>query len=260
MLVAKNLKIQKHLKGKLRLNIEDLSLKLHLGRITCIIGESGVGKSTIASILGGLLYPDSGEVYFEDKPVSQPHSPISVVIQDYKNAVFPWLTVEENIRLAEHKPITKNGSYNYDEIIRLLEIPTEILHEHPNHLSGGQIQRVQIARALFSGCKFLILDEPTSSLDMKFCADLQRILISLKKEFNVGILLITHNIEEAIYLADDIYVAKENEDKIVFVKYYTGFSHITVNISSAQHDQGYRKTFEEIYNYLFNENQEGIVL
>jgi ABC-type nitrate/sulfonate/bicarbonate transport system ATPase subunit len=88
---------------------------------------------------------------------------------------------------------------------------------------------------------------------MKFCADLQRILISLTEKFNVGILLITHNIEEAIYLSDDIYVAKETTEKKVFLKYYQGFSHSTENISVAQSSISYRNLFKEIYNYLFNE-------
>ncbi len=253
MLTANNIKIQRYFEGQLRLNIENLSLSLHVGKIASIIGESGVGKSTIASILGGLLKPDSGEVVFQNKIVNQPFTPISYVIQDYKNAVFPWLTVEDNIKLAEYKPIKGNGSYKYNEIIELLDIPIEILKEHPNHLSGGQIQRVQIARALLSGCKYLILDEPTSSLDMKFCADLQRILISLKQEYKVGILLITHNIEEAIFLADDVYVAKETIDKKVFLKKYKGFSHSTQNISDAQNSLIYRNLFNEIYNNLFHE-------
>ena len=146
------------------------------------------------------------------------------------------------------------GTYTYEKIIEILDIPLKILHEHPNHLSGGQIQRVQIARALLSGCKYLILDEPTSSLDMKFCTDLQKILISLKEEFNVGILLITHNIEDAIFLTDDVYVAKETIDKKVFLKYYKGFSHKALNSSEAQDLSDFRDLFNTIFKYLFHEN------
>lgn len=253
MLIANRINIKRYFQGELRLNIKDLSFELELGSIASIIGQSGVGKSTIASILSGLLKPNSGEVTFQNTIVNQPYVPISFVIQDYKNAVFPWLTVEDNIKIANYKPIDKNGSYSYEEIIDVLDIPHEILKEHPNHLSGGQIQRVQIARALLSGCRYIILDEPTSSLDMKFRADLQIILISLVQKFNVGILLITHDIEDAIFLADKVFVAKESNDKTVFLKYYKGFSHKKLNISEAQGTTEFRNLFKEIYEYLFYE-------
>lgn len=254
MLIANNVNLKRYFHGNLRLNIKNLSFKLELGSISSIIGQSGVGKSTIASLLSGLLKPDSGQVTFQNKIVDQPYVPISFVIQDYKSAVFPWLTVEDNIKIATYKPIDRNGAYTYDDIIEILDIPSTILKEHPNHLSGGQIQRVQIARALLSGCEYIILDEPTSSLDMKFRIDLQSILLSLVEKFNVGILLITHDIEQAIFIANKVLVVKETNNKTIFIKHFNGFSHKMPNISVAQNTIEYRKLFNEIYKYLFYEN------
>jgi len=173
-----------------------------------------------------------------------------MVLQDYRNAVFPWLTVKENIVLGRKKPIKRYNDFKYDEIVDLLGVK-DILNTYPNQLSGGQIQRVQIGRALYTGCKYIILDEPTSSLDMRFRNDIQRVMVDLKKLHNIGSLLITHNIDEAVMVSDCIGILVEGEGKVVEINMFNGYSAESINVNEAHNDKKYRDLYEKVYGHIF---------
>ena len=183
--------------------LENVSLEVKRGEFVCIVGPSGCGKSTLLNIVGGFLKQSSGEVLVEGKPVTGPDPKRIFVFQE--NGVFPWLNVEENVGFgllkksaAERREIVSH----YIEMVGL----TGFDKSYPRELSGGMRQRVEIARALASSPDIIYMDEPFGALDfitrMKMRADLVRIWREEKKT----ILFVTHDIEEAVQLADTVLV------------------------------------------------------
>lgn len=195
--------------------LKNISLEIKKSEFISIIGNSGSGKSTIAKILGGYISPYIGTAYIdsENKPISQPKSSVVTVFQDSKFAVFPWLNVKQNIELGAHKNSEKS-LLNLNELINALFAdyeeanPLNILDKFPNQLSGGQIQRVQIARAIYSNSDFIVLDEADSSLDIKNKEKIKEVLLRLKMLHPFGLLIITHDIDYAISLSDTIFLLK----------------------------------------------------
>jgi NitT/TauT family transport system ATP-binding protein len=183
--------------------LENVSLEVKRGEFVCIVGPSGCGKSTLLNIVGGFLKQSSGEVLVEGKPVTGPDPKRIFVFQE--NGVFPWLNVEDNVGFgllkksaAERREIVSH----YIEMVGL----TGFDKSYPRELSGGMRQRVEIARALASSPDIIYMDEPFGALDfitrMKMRADLVRIWREEKKT----ILFVTHDIEEAVQLADTVLV------------------------------------------------------
>ena len=183
--------------------LENVSLDVKRGEFVCIVGPSGCGKSTLLNIVGGFLKQSSGEVLVEGKPVTGPDPKRIFVFQE--NGVFPWLNVEDNVGFgllektaAERREIVSH----YIEMVGL----TGFDRSYPRELSGGMRQRVEIARALASSPDIIYMDEPFGALDfitrMKMRADLVRIWREEKKT----ILFVTHDIEEAVQLADTVLV------------------------------------------------------
>src|SRR6266446_4792899 len=183
--------------------LESIDLNVVRGEFVCIVGPSGCGKSTLLNIIAGFLKPTAGEVLVNGTQVSGPNPQRIFVFQE--NGVFPWLTVEQNIgfgldRLSpdEKSPIIQR----YVDMVGL----TKFEKLYPRELSGGMRQRVEIARALAANPDIIYMDEPFGALDfltrMKMRADLVRIWQSEKKT----ILFVTHDIEEAVQLADRILV------------------------------------------------------
>jgi ABC-type nitrate/sulfonate/bicarbonate transport system ATPase subunit len=183
--------------------LENISASIVPGEFVCIVGPSGCGKSTLLNIIGGFLSGSSGEVFVEGKPVIGPDPRRIFVFQE--NGVFPWLTVRENIGfgLQRRAPAERNETIrHYTEMVGL----TGFENAYPRELSGGMRQRVEIARALAANPDIIYMDEPFGALDfitrMKMRADLVRIWQAEKKT----ILFVTHDIEEAVQLADRILV------------------------------------------------------
>lgn len=195
----------------------DVDFQVETGEVKAILGKSGTGKSTFMRILSGLEQQQIGDVYLETatgkSKVTQPTSPVSTVFQDYNMSVFPWLTVSQNILLGSAKiKINSSGNTSFDEIINFIFSETEltkdnsILNKYPKELSGGQRQRVQLSRALLSGANFLILDEPVASQDEEFKSIFIDLIDKTSHKFNVGIVLITHDIEQALYLSNELFL------------------------------------------------------
>lgn len=186
--------------------LEDVSADVAEGEFVCLVGPSGCGKSTLLNILGGFIAADSGEVLVEGQPVHGPDPRRIFVFQE--NGVFPWLSVRENIAFglrgkveAERQKIVAH----YVEMVKL----TGFESAYPRELSGGMRQRVEIARALAANPDIIYMDEPFGALDfitrLKMRADLVRIWQSEKKT----ILFVTHDIEEAVQLADRVLVMSQ---------------------------------------------------
>ena len=203
-LSVKNL--NKSFDGKKVLN--DLSFELYEGEFLSILGPSGCGKTTLLRILIGLDRADSGEILKNGKDISGLSSlqrGMGIVFQNY--ALFPNMTVLENVKYAlTLRPETRK---NAQEIaVRTLEQVglTDQMYKRPNQLSGGQQQRVAIARTLATNPDIILLDEPISALDVTNREIMKAELKALQKKFNVTMLFITHDQEEAFFLSDRIMV------------------------------------------------------
>ena len=182
-----------------------VSLTIRQGECVGIIGESGSGKSTLGKIILGLEKPDSGEVCFSDEMASlAKHQAMSVVFQDYNTSVNPRLSIREII----NEPLIKQSmtpSQREAMLVSLLEevgLTGEFLDRYPHQLSGGQLQRVCIARAIAPSPKFILLDEAVSSLDVSVQVQVLNLLLRLKQQRNIAYLFITHDRTVATFLCD----------------------------------------------------------
>jgi len=184
---------------------KNLQLEVEEGCFCCIVGSSGCGKSTVLRIIAGLYTPTEGQVLLEDRPVTLDEGEVGFVFQE--DALFPWYTVEENIRFGlRARKIDKNL---WEDIIRhnLEKVGlAEYRKYYPKQLSGGMKQRVAIARVLAYNPKLLLMDEPFAALDSINRNMLQADLINLWEKEKKTILFVTHNIDEAVYLAERIVV------------------------------------------------------
>jgi NitT/TauT family transport system ATP-binding protein len=185
------------------------------GQFVVLLGMSGSGKSTILRYVCGLQQPTSGTIKVHDKLITD-KSRISMVFQQYSS--FPWMTVRENVALGlQFKGMDeKTRLQQAQEMIELvgLEGHENKYAQYPT-LSGGQLQRVAIARSLLANPDILLMDEPFGALDIKTRLQMQELLIQLWEKFHSTVIFVTHDISEAVYLGDDIYIMKSAPSKIV---------------------------------------------
>ena len=183
------------------------------GEMICILGRSGCGKSTLLNILAGFLPPTVGRVRLNGNPIQKPGPDRCVVFQE--DALFPWLTVRENIAfgLRYREKDTKSLEKEVDRFLSLVG-----LHEFGNYLpreiSGGMKQRVALARVLIIQPKVLLMDEPFASLDAQSREEMQNLLLSLWEQFSHTILFVTHDVNEAVKLADRILLMDKRPGRI----------------------------------------------
>lgn len=176
-----------------------VSLSLAENGITCLLGPSGCGKSTLLRVAASLLPADGGSVHIDPREAA-------MVFQEPR--LLPWLTVEENLNLAlQHTPVPEKASA-VRNALSLVELG-DIAHLLPRELSGGMAQRVGLARALLRRPRFLLMDEPFAALDAITRAALQKMLVALIADQCVTCLFVTHDINEALLIANHIYVMKD---------------------------------------------------
>ena len=192
--------------------LEDVSLKIKRGEFISIIGASGCGKTTLLRSIAGLDKPDSGSIVMDDHPITKPDPERGYVFQ--QGGLFNWLTVEQNIsyglktrRVYKQK---KDDVAKYIELVGLKGFEDS----YPYQISGGMAQRVAIARTLINDPKMLLLDEPMGALDSFTRADIQDKLLELHKLNGITMVLVTHDIDEAIYLSDRIVIMTPRPGKI----------------------------------------------
>ena len=201
-------------KGTLRV-VEDVSYDINDGDFIAVIGPSGCGKTTMMSMLAGFQKPTTGQVLFDGAPVKGPGPERGVIFQEY--GVFPWLTVKDNIAFglklkANHVPLCEREQIceHYLELMGL----TDFASSYPKHLSGGMRQRLAIARAYAVKPQFLLMDEPFGALDAQTRANMQNLLLKVLATESKTVMLITHSVEEAIYLASRILIVTARPARI----------------------------------------------
>jgi len=186
--------------------LRDISLNVAKGEYIAIIGHSGCGKSTLLNIVAGLTDATTGYVFLEGREVHQPGPDRAVVFQNH--SLLPWLTVYDNVRLAVDKIFSdrKSSAERHEWTVRNLELVhmTHAMKKRPGEISGGMKQRVGIARALAMSPKVLLLDEPFGALDALTRAHLQEEVMKIHAELGNTVLMITHDVDEAVLLSDRI--------------------------------------------------------
>ena len=187
--------------------IKDLTFEVREREFLCIVGPSGCGKTTLLRCASGLLPLTSGRVSLDGKPINGPPERMALVFQEYGRSLYPWLTVERNVRLPLSRKhlAEKDRKRLVDESLAAVGL-AEFAGHFPWQLSGGMQQRVAIARALAYQPEVLLMDEPFASVDAQTRADLEDLLLQVWEEFGVTILFVTHDIDEAVYLGDRILV------------------------------------------------------
>jgi NitT/TauT family transport system ATP-binding protein len=187
--------------------LRGISFSVHRREFVCVIGPSGCGKSTLIRILAGLEGHNAGEVLLDGKPVEGPGHDRGMVFQGY--SLFPWLTVKKNVMFGPEMNGHGRSEAERDAMLWLdLVGLSKFADAYPHQLSGGMRQRVAIARALVNQPRILLMDEPFGALDAQTRAKMQSHLIDIWKNVDITVLFITHDLDEAIYLADRILVLK----------------------------------------------------
>lgn len=194
--------------------LRDVSFRIHRREFVCVIGASGCGKSTLIRTLAGLEQQSAGEVLLDGKPVTGPGSDRGMVFQGY--SLFPWLTVKRNVMFGPQMAgqsfdAAEREARQWLDLVGL----TKFADNYPHQLSGGMRQRVAIARALVNRPRILLMDEPFGALDAQTRCLMQSHLLEIWRNIDITVLFITHDLDEAIFLADRILVLKPHPGEVL---------------------------------------------
>lgn len=196
--------------------IANVSFDVTAGEIVSIVGPSGCGKTTLLKILAGLLKPTKGSVRFQSQPVQGVPAGLAMVFQEYSRSLLPWSTVGDNVELPlRYKRIDAPSRERLvSEGLDAVGLAGFDKH-YPWQLSGGMQQRVAIARALAYQPKLLLMDEPFASVDAQTRADLEDLVAAVRARFDITIVFITHDIDEAVYLSDRAIVLSKSPTTVL---------------------------------------------
>jgi NitT/TauT family transport system ATP-binding protein len=189
-----------------RVAFKDITFSVSQGEFVALIGPSGCGKSTLLHIMAGLSEPTAGAVRLQGEAIDEPRPEMMFVFQQYTKSIFPWKTVLQNVLLSvKYRSGTSRAALEKVcleqlDLVGLRHYP----HYYPYQLSGGMQQRVAIARALARRPKILLMDEPFSALDAMMRVELQDLLLKLWSDLQLTILFVTHDLDEALYLAQRV--------------------------------------------------------
>ena len=190
--------------GTGRLALDGISFPIAAGELVSLVGPSGCGKSTLLRLVAGLDFPDTGELLVGEERIVGPSAERGLVFQDPN--LFPWLTVRRNIEVGlVARGVLREKRTEVDEFMRLVGLEA-FANAYPHHLSGGMAQRVALARALINHPKVLLLDEPLGALDAFTRMRMQDEVLRLWENRRTTMLLVTHDIDEAIYMSDRILI------------------------------------------------------
>ena len=222
--------------------LNNINFSVLKGEFICIVGGSGCGKSTLLRAMAGLDADYEGSIQIDGKEVRSPKKERGVVFQEAR--LFPWLTVEDNVIFALNEGTTAEKKQKAQECLKLVGL-SGFEKSLPKELSGGMAQRTNIARALVNNPYILFLDEPFGALDAFTKIQLQNELLNIKKKEKSTMIMVTHDIEEAVYLADRIIVMDRNPGRIKDI--------VTVNLPRPRNrnDYDFVRIRQKIYSYFF---------
>lgn len=199
-------------KGEDVVALEGLSMDIQPGTFVSLIGPSGCGKTTLLRLIAGLDKPNSGELLLDREKIIKPSHERGFVFQAAN--LFPWLNVKENIAFGlKARHVYKKNKKDVEEFIRLVGLEG-FEKSYPHQLSGGMCQRVSLARTLVGHPKVLLLDEPLGALDAFTRMNMQDEILKIWKEHNMTMIMVTHDVDEAIYLSDKVVVMSPRPSKI----------------------------------------------
>ncbi len=230
--------------------LKNFSLTMLPGEAWAVIGPSGCGKSTLLYLMAGLYQPSGGQLLVDGQPLSRPRPKTGLILQDY--GLLPWSTVQDNIALGldirrfygpdgKHAPIGEPLPNRLSQVnywLKRLGID-HLAHHYPNQISGGQRQRTAIARTLVLNPDVLLMDEPFGALDALTREGLQRLILELRSEGHLTTVIVTHSIEEAVYLGQKILL-------LPFISANLGGCVIVDNSKAGSAD--YRQTADFFFN------------
>lgn len=225
--------------------LNDINLSINKGEFVAIVGHSGCGKSTLLKIIAGLLDYDEGNVTLDNKKITKPDIDRGMVFQEHR--LFPWLTIKENLSIGLDKLNKKSKEEIVAEHLKLVQLEG-FENVYPHQLSGGMSQRAAIARALVNAPKVLLLDEPFGALDALTKIILQEEILKIWEKEKTTMIMVTHDIDEAVYLADRIVVMSAKPGKIKEI--------VTVDLGRSR-DRGsadFARIKKKILSHFFEDN------
>ena len=201
-------------KAKDFIAVKDINLHIDDGEFICLLGPSGCGKTTILRMIGGLETPESGKIYADGNLVEGPSKDRGFIFQQY--SLFPWLNVLDNVTFGLNITEKDKKEENIQVAERYLDRVglSDFKYSYPHELSGGMKQRVAIVRSLLNHTPILLMDEPFSAVDMQNRHNLQEQLLEIWIRFNTTIVFVTHDVDEAVFLADKIVIMDKNPGRI----------------------------------------------
>jgi NitT/TauT family transport system ATP-binding protein len=194
--------------------IGDVSFTLGKGEFVAVVGPSGCGKTTLLRCLSGLLAPDDGAVRYQGAAVTGVVPGLSVVFQEYNRSLFPWLSVGRNVAFPLRKLPRDERAHRVAEALDQVGL-AEVAGHYPWQLSGGMQQRAAIARALVSRPRCLLMDEPFASVDAQTRESLEDVTLEIWSRLDLSVLLVTHDIDEAIYMSDRVLVLSSRPSRVI---------------------------------------------
>jgi len=200
-------------KGRTVTALEDISLAIPDRELSCIVGPSGCGKSTLLRLVAGLAEPTCGRITLDGRPITGPSAERGMVFQSY--TLFPWLTVRRNVEFGPELKRTPAAERARIAARLIREVGLEGFEDaYPDQLSGGMRQRTALARALANDPEILLMDEPFGALDSQTRALMQELLLGIWEQSHKTVLFVTHDIDEALFLGDVVYVMSARPGRI----------------------------------------------
>ncbi|MFC6881816.1 MULTISPECIES: ABC transporter ATP-binding protein [Actinomadura] len=195
--------------------LDTMDLQVGEGELVSIVGPSGCGKSTLLRCIAGLITPTGGEVVLNGTPINGVPDDLAVVFQDYSRSLLPWLSVRDNVALPLRQRGRSRAERRSAAEAALKEVGlADAARKYPWQLSGGMQQRVSIARALAYRPSLLLMDEPFGSVDAQTREDLEDLVLQVHQAEGMTILLVTHDIDESVYVGDRVVVLARNPGRI----------------------------------------------